>query len=107
MAKKKTAEQVVIHNFVAKHMHEVNKSQVFVDRKKNAKRGYNKHRQGRYSMEDRPFFNGCLRSVRWLGTTRWLFRIGFNWRERGDRPVVTSLRILIWMPGWRCRFIRN
>ena len=34
MAKKKTAEQVVIHNFVAKHMHEVNKSQVFVDRKK-------------------------------------------------------------------------
>lgn len=55
MAKKKTAEQVVIHNFVAKHMHEVNKSQVFVDRKKNAKRGYNKHRQGRYSMEDRLF----------------------------------------------------
>ncbi len=33
MAKKKTAKQVVIHNFVAKHMHEVNKSQVFVDRK--------------------------------------------------------------------------
>ena len=55
MTKKKTAEQVVIHNFVAKHMHEVNKSQVFVDRKKNAKRGYSKHRQGRYSMEDRPF----------------------------------------------------
>lgn len=55
MAKKKTAEQIVIHNFVAKHMHEVNKSQVFVDRKKNSKRGYNKHRQGRYSMEDRPF----------------------------------------------------
>lgn len=55
MAKKKTVEHVVIHNFVAKYMHEVNKSQVFVDRKKNAKRGYNKHRQGRYSMDDRPF----------------------------------------------------
>ena len=55
MAKKKALPEVVIHNFVAKHMHEVNKSQVFVDRKKNAKRGYNKHRQGRYSMEDRPF----------------------------------------------------
>ncbi|MGE8537797.1 MAG: DUF7230 family protein [Acinetobacter sp.] len=55
MAKKKAVVDVVIHNFVAKHMHEVNKSQVFVDRKKNAKRGYNKHRQGRYSMEDRPF----------------------------------------------------
>ncbi len=42
-------------NFVAKHMHEVNKSQVFVDRKKNAKRGYTKHKQGRYQQDDRPF----------------------------------------------------
>ena len=54
MAKKKQPE-VVVHNFVAKHMHEVNKSQVFVDRKKDLKRGYSKHRKGRYSMEDRPF----------------------------------------------------
>lgn len=55
MAKKKQSE-LVVHNFVAKHMHEVNKSQVFVDRKKQHKRGYEKHRKGRYSMEDRPFF---------------------------------------------------
>lgn len=47
--------EVVIHNFVAKHMHEVNKSQVFVDRKKNAKRGYEKHKKGRYSDDDRLF----------------------------------------------------
>ncbi|HJF28899.1 MAG TPA: hypothetical protein K8V79_11840 [Acinetobacter lwoffii] len=55
MAKKKALPEVVIHNFVAKHMHEVNKSQVFVDRKKNAKRGYTKHKQGRYLQDDRPF----------------------------------------------------
>lgn len=57
MAKKKILkdENLVIHNFVAKHMHEVNKSQVFVDRKKNSKRGYEKHKKGRYSQEDRPF----------------------------------------------------
>ncbi len=47
--------EVVIHNFVAKHMHEVNKSQVFVDRKKNAKRGYEKHKKGRYSDDYRLF----------------------------------------------------
>ena len=56
MAKKKQMPEVVIHNFVAKHMHEVNKSQVFVDRKKDAKRGYSKHRKGRYSEDYRPFF---------------------------------------------------
>ena len=55
MAKKKTMPEVVIHNFVAKHMHEVNKSQVFVDRKKNAKRGSDKHKKGRYSDDYRPF----------------------------------------------------
>ena len=33
MAKKKQPE-FIQHNFVAKHMHEVNKSQVFVDRRK-------------------------------------------------------------------------
>lgn len=54
MAKKKAVE-TVMPNFVAKHMHEVNKSQVFVDRKKNAKRGYTKHKQGRYQQDDRPF----------------------------------------------------
>ena len=55
MAKKKVLPEVEMRNFVAKHMNDFNKSQTFVDRKKNAKRGYNKHRQGRYSMEDRPF----------------------------------------------------
>ena len=55
MAKKKAVPEVVINNFVAKHMHEVNKSQVFVDRKKNTKRGYTKHKQGRYSDDYRPF----------------------------------------------------
>ena len=50
MAKKKQPE-VIVHNFVAKHMHEVNKSQVFVDRKKNAKRGYSKHKKGGYSND--------------------------------------------------------
>ena len=55
MAKKKAMPEVVIHNFVAKHMFDVNKSQVFVDRKKNAKRGYDKHKKGRYSDDYRPF----------------------------------------------------
>ncbi|WP_347453210.1 hypothetical protein [Acinetobacter thermotolerans] len=57
MAKKKQLQQVVPHNFVAKHMHEVNRSQVFVDRKKDAKRGYSKHKKGRYSNDYLPF---CL-----------------------------------------------
>lgn len=55
MAKKIAKPEMVLNNFVAKHMHEVNKSQVFVDRKKDAKRGYSKHKQGRYSEEYRPF----------------------------------------------------
>ncbi|NNH78163.1 hypothetical protein HLH17_10885 [Acinetobacter sp. ANC 5380] len=55
MAKQKKQPEAVINNFVAKHMHEVNKSQVFVDRKKNTKRGYSKHKQGRYSDDYRPF----------------------------------------------------
>ena len=55
MAKQKKKLEIVVNNFVAKHMHEVNQSQVFVDRKKNIKRGYSKHKQGRYSDEDRPF----------------------------------------------------
>ncbi len=55
MAKKQQPE-VIVHNFVAKHMHEVNKSQVFVDRKKNAKRGYTKHKKGGYSNDYLPFF---------------------------------------------------
>ena len=60
MAKKKVMPEVVIHNFVAKHMHEVNQSQVFVDRKKNAKRGYSKHKQERYSEDYRSF---CLKAA--------------------------------------------
>ena len=57
MAKKnRQVDEVVIHNFVAKHMYEFNKSQTFVDRKKNIKRGYSKHKKGRYSNGDLPFF---------------------------------------------------
>lgn len=56
MAKRKQQQELVIHNFVAKHMHEFNQSQMFVDRKKDAKRGYSKHKKGRYSEDDRPFF---------------------------------------------------
>jgi hypothetical protein len=55
MAKKKTVKEVVIQNFVAKHMYEINKSQVFTDRKKDAKRGYSKHKKGRYSNDYLPF----------------------------------------------------
>ena len=55
MAKKKAVAEVVIHNFVAKHMFDVNKSQVFVDRKKNTKRGYTKHKKGGYSQDYLPF----------------------------------------------------
>ena len=46
MAKKKVLPEVVVRNFVAKHMNDVNQSQVFVDRKKNTKRGYTKHKKG-------------------------------------------------------------
>ena len=63
MAKKKAMPEVVIHNFVAKHMFDVNKSQVFVDRKKNAKRGYSKHKQGRYSDDYRPFSFSALNFI--------------------------------------------
>ena len=55
MAKKKVLPEVEMRNFVAKHMNDFNKSQTFVDRKKNAKRGYTKHKQGRYQQDDRPF----------------------------------------------------
>lgn len=55
MAKRKAAPEVVINNFVAKHMNDFNKSQTFVDRKKNAKRGYSKHKKGGYSNEYLPF----------------------------------------------------
>ncbi|WP_456049096.1 DUF7230 family protein [Acinetobacter larvae] len=55
MKKSKPAIEPVIHNFVAKHMHEVNRSQTFIDRKKNLKRGYEKHKKGRYQQEDRLF----------------------------------------------------
>lgn len=55
MAKKKVLPEVIIHNFVAKNMYEVNQSQVFVDRKKNLKRGYTKHKKGRYSNDYLPF----------------------------------------------------
>ena len=56
MAKKKALPEVAINNFVAKHMHEVNKSQVFTDRKKDVKRGYSKHKKGRYSDDYLPFY---------------------------------------------------
>ena len=51
MAKKKVLPEVVVRNFVAKHMNDVNQSQVFVDRKKNTKRGYTKHKKGGYSQD--------------------------------------------------------
>ena len=60
MAKKQSNVKLVEHNFVAKHMHEVNQSQVFTDRKKALKRGYSKHKQGRYSNEDRSFLMSDL-----------------------------------------------
>ena len=60
MAKPKQKLEIVINNFVAKHMHEVNKSQVFVDRKKDSKRGYSKHKQGRYSEDYRSFLCNLL-----------------------------------------------
>lgn len=56
MAKSKSVVQAEQRNFVAKHMHEVNRSHVFKDRKKDLKRGYQKHKQGRNSMEDRLFY---------------------------------------------------
>lgn len=52
----RSALALSIPNFVAKHMHEVNKSHVFIDRKKNAKRGYSKHKKGRYSNDYLPFY---------------------------------------------------
>lgn len=55
MAKKKVLPEVEMRNFVAKHMNDFNKSQTFVDRKKNAKRGYDKHKKGRYSNDYLPF----------------------------------------------------
>ncbi|MCK7608521.1 hypothetical protein M0D70_04005 [Acinetobacter portensis] len=55
MAKKKQMPEVVVHNFVAKHMNDFNKSQTFLDRKKDAKRGYSKHKKGRYSNDYLPF----------------------------------------------------
>jgi hypothetical protein len=60
MAKKKKLPDIIVHNFVAKHMHEVNKSQVFVDRKKDVKRGYSKHKKGRYSDDYLPFSLYCF-----------------------------------------------
>ena len=56
MAKKKQMPEVVVHNFVAKHMNDFNKSQTFVDRKKNAKRGYSKHKKRGYSKDYLPFY---------------------------------------------------
>ncbi len=65
MAKKKALPEVEVRNFVAKHMNDFNKSQTFVDRKKDAKRGYSKHKKGRYSNDDLPFL--CLYIVHLRG----------------------------------------
>lgn len=62
MAKRQSVGPQPLPNFVAKHMHEVQHSQVFVDRKKNLKRGYEKHKKGRDSMEDRPFLCAVISS---------------------------------------------
>ena len=37
-------EQCVMNNPVAKNLNKFNKAKTFVDRKKNAKRGYKKHK---------------------------------------------------------------
>ncbi len=55
MAKRKQQPEGITNNLVAKHMHEFNTSHVFVDRKKESKRGYTKHKKGRYSDDYRPF----------------------------------------------------
>ena len=60
MAKKQAVPEVETRNFVAKHMNDFNKSQTFVDRKKNAKRGYSKHKKGGYSKDYLPFLMSVL-----------------------------------------------
>jgi hypothetical protein len=75
MAKKKAEPKVVIHNFVAKHMHEVNQSQVFVDRKKNAKRGYDKHKKGRYSDDYLPFLMSSSLGLKTFKPSQYVLRI--------------------------------
>ena len=55
ITKKKAVPELVIQNFVAKHMNDFNQSQTFVDRKKNTKRGYAKHKKGGYSQDYLPF----------------------------------------------------
>ncbi|USI88221.1 hypothetical protein LZ086_10750 [Acinetobacter johnsonii] len=74
MAKKKAEPKVVIHNFVAKHMHEVNQSQVFVDRKKNAKRGYDKHKKGDIQMII-SLFNVRSLGLKTFKPSRYVLRI--------------------------------
>ena len=59
---KQQPQEQVIHNLVAKHMHEFQRSHVFVDRKKDEKRGKTKYKKERYSCEDRSFFM----SLQWL-----------------------------------------
>ena len=63
MAKKKVLPEVEVRNFVAKHMNDFNKCQTFVDRKKNAKRGYAKHKKGGYSSDYLPFLLSVNSSV--------------------------------------------
>lgn len=67
MAKRQPVAAQLLPNFVAKHMHEVQRSHVFVDRKKNLKRGYEKHKKGRDSMEDRPFLCAVMECGPCLG----------------------------------------
>lgn len=44
--KNKSVTAPATNNLVAKHMNTFNKAHTFVDRKKNAKKGYIKHKSG-------------------------------------------------------------
>ncbi|WP_324646460.1 DUF7230 family protein [Acinetobacter sp. MD2] len=53
---KQSPQTQIMRNLVAKNMYEFQRSHVFVDRKKDSKRGKTKHKKERYSCEDRSFF---------------------------------------------------
>lgn len=56
MAIKKQLKASIKANFVAKHMKSFCSSRVYVDRKKQSKSGYVKHREGHYQNDNSPSF---------------------------------------------------
>ncbi len=74
MAKKKAEPKVVIHNFVAKHMHEVNQSQVFVDRKKMQNEAMTSTRKGDIQMII-SFFNVRSLGLKTFKPSQYVLRI--------------------------------